>query len=322
MEMNANPETEMNMSGNIVVPGILYGLPSLLFAGVLIQPSSAHGAGEDAKPETTAIWPGEAPIGEGKTEAATVSILVHRPANPNGAVLIVCPGGGYHGLALGAEGNGIAQWLNRHGITGVVLTYRLPKGRPSVPLSDAQRAIRFVRSRAREWGIDPKRIGIIGFSAGGHLASTAATHFDHGNLRAADPIEKLSCRPDFAVLVYPVITMGEQTHGGSKANLLGPAPTPELVERFSNEKQVTGQTPPAFLAHARDDHAVPPGNSRMFYEALLAHKVAAEYLELPSGGHGLNGYKGPSWDAWQTHSLKWLAAQKFIPEADAATQAQ
>jgi acetyl esterase/lipase len=229
--------------------------------------------------------------------------------------VVICPGGGYAGLAIGPEGHGIAQWLNRHGIAGIVLEYRMPRGNASVPLVDAQRAIRTVRLNAKSWGIDPSRIGILGFSAGGHLASTAATHFDAGDPKAADPVDRQSCRPDFAVLVYPVITMGEKTHAGSKANLLGPDPKPETVAPYSNEKQVTDKTPPIFLAHAKDDTVVVPDNSRMMCDALRAHGVAAEFIELPSGGHGLNGYRGPSWDAWQAKSLEWLAAQKIAPAA-------
>ena len=264
------------------------------------------------------LWSGQAPVGDDQSETANASITVHRPAPEasNGAAVVICPGGGYGGLVTGAEGHGIAKWLNMHGIAGIVLEYRLPKGRPFVPLLDAQRAIRTVRSNAQQWAIDPNRIGIVGFSAGGHLASTAGTHFDSGDLQAADPINRVSSRPDFVILVYPVVTMGEKTHGGSRANLLGRHPKPELVEMFSNEKQVTGQTPPMFLAHAKDDTVVVPDNSRMIHEALQAHKVATEYLELPSGGHGLNGYKGPMWDAWQAKSLQWLAAQKIIPLRD------
>jgi acetyl esterase/lipase len=229
--------------------------------------------------------------------------------------MVICPGGGYGGLVLGAEGHGIAEWLNQHGIMGVVLKYRLPRGHSMVPLLDAQRALRMTRAHAKQWGIDPARIGIAGFSAGGHLASTAGTHFDAGDPAAADPIQHVSCRPDFMILVYPVITMGEQGHAGSRRNLLGATPTPETIEKFSNEKQVTDQTPPAFLAHALDDKVVPPISSQMLYQALQAHHIPAKLLELPSGGHGLNGYKGPMWDAWQTDSLKWLAELKLIPAA-------
>ena len=277
-------------------------------------PFTAQAASPDA--EKLALWSGQAPVGDGQFEAANASITVHRPApaKANGAAIVICPGGGYGGLVTGAEGHGIAKWLNQHGIAGIVLEYRLPRGRAFVPLLDAQRAIRTVRYRAKEWNIDPGRIGIIGFSAGGHLASTAGTHFDAGDPRATDPVNRVSCRPDFAILIYPVVTMGAKTHGGSKANLLGRNPKADMVELFSNEKQVTGQTPPMFLAHAQNDTLVVPDNSRMLHEALKAHKVATEYLELPTGGHGLNGYKGPMWDAWQTRSLEWLAAQKMIPQ--------
>jgi acetyl esterase/lipase len=185
-----------------------------------------------------------------------------------------------------------------------------------VPLLDAQRAIRTVRANARAWEIDPGRIGIIGFSAGGHLASTAATHFDAGSPSAADPIERAGSRPDFAILVYPVIKMGENTHQGSRNNLLGKDPSPELIELYSNEKQVTGRTPPTFLAHAADDAPVPPINSQLLFDALQAHKVPSSYLKLPSGGHGLNGYQGPMWDAWQEKSLAWLRELKLLPRGE------
>jgi acetyl esterase/lipase len=154
----------------------------------------------------------------------------------------------------------------------------------------------------------------MGFSAGGHLASTAATHFDGGDTQSADPVNRLSARPDFAILIYPVITMGEKTHAGSKSNLLGKAPTSEAIELFSNEKQVTAQTPPTFLTHAQDDRLVPPDNSQLFFDALQAHSVHSEYLKLPSGGHGLNKHSGPMWEEWQTKSLQWLTAQKIIPQ--------
>src|SRR5262249_37738247 len=238
---------------------------------------------------------------------------VHKSEKPNGTAIVICPGGGYGGLVVGPEGHGIAAWLNKHGITGVVLEYRLPKGRPFVPLLDAQRAIRTTRANAKEGGIDPAKIGIMGFSAGGHLASTAGTHFDDGDAKADDSISKASCRPDFVVLIYPVVTMGEKTHQGSRGNLLGKNPDAKLVELFSNEKQVTPKTPPMFMAHAKDDKVVVLENSKALYDALQAQKVPASYLELPSGGHGLNGYKGPMWDQWQEKSLQWLGEMKFVP---------
>jgi len=274
--------------------------------GVAILAAPAWGDEAASKPERIALWTGKTPISKS-------AITVHRPAKPNGASAVICPGGGYGGLVMGAEGHGIAKWLNKHGVTGIVLQYELPRGRSNVPLRDAQRAIRMARANAQKWKLDPKRIGIIGFSAGGHLASTAGTHFDAGDSKATDLIDKVSCRPDFMVLVYPVVTMGPKTHRGSKRNLLGGRPTAKLVTLFSNEKQVNKNTPPAYLAHAKDDRVVVPDNSRDFHAALKANGVASEYLELPSGGHGLNGYRGPNWDAWQTGSLRWLAAQKMIP---------
>ncbi|HVJ45723.1 MAG TPA: alpha/beta hydrolase [Luteolibacter sp.] len=267
-----------------------------------------------AAAEKIPLWPeGKAPVGDGTFTEGNAFITVHQPEKPNGAAMIICPGGGYRALVTGAEGHGIAAWLNQHGITGIVLEYRLPDGRSFVPLLDAQRALRTARLNAEAWKIDPKRTGIIGFSAGGHLASTAGTHFDPGDAEAEDRIERMSCRPDFMVLVYPVITMEIATHAGSRERLLGAPMKAELVELFSNEKQVTENTPPAFLAHAIDDKAVTIDNSRMFQKALSAKGVKAELLELPDGGHGLNGYKGPSWDAWQAGSIAWLKGIEVIP---------
>ena len=281
-------------------------LPLLAF--LIVQ--SLHAA---PKPKKIALWDNHAPIGEGKFKQEDAWIHLHQPAKPNGTAVIICPGGGYGMQVMGAEGHGIAKWLNGHGVTGVVLQYRLPRGLSFVPLMDAQRAIRTVRANAEEWQLDPKKIGIIGFSAGGHLASTAATHFPKsGEPPAKNPFDRISCRPDFAILVYPVVTMGKHTHGGSKRNLLGNNPDAKMVDLFSNEKQVTKDTPPIYLAHAVDDRPVPPENSRALYAALQKNKVPSEYLELPNGGHGLNGYKGPSWDAWQKGSLEWLAKIKMI----------
>jgi acetyl esterase/lipase len=257
------------------------------------------------------LWAGTAPLEGGKSEKVEVPITIHRPRKANGTAVIICPGGGYGGRVSGAEGHGIAKWLGQHGITGIVLDYRLPAGRSHVPLWDAQRAIRTARHRATEWGLKTDRIGIAGFSAGGHLAATAGTHFDSGNPQSSDEVEKVSCRPDFMILVYPVISMGPVGHGGSRRNLLGEAPSAALVREFSNELQVTKQTPPTFLAHADDDKPVPPKNSQLFYEALVKHDVPAQFLELPSGGHGLNGYKGPMWDAWQRESLVFLKTNKL-----------
>lgn len=280
-----------------------------VLVGLLVLTATTR-AGE---PERIALWNGRAPIAPDKLSEEDAFITVHRPAKPNGTAIVICPGGGYGGLVTGAEGHGIAKWLNGHGITGVVLEYRLPAGRSYVPLFDAQRALRTVRAKAKPWKVNVSRVGIMGFSAGGHLASTAATHFDDGDQQSTDRLSRLSCRPDFAILVYPVVTMGKATHGGSKRNLLGSEPSEVLVKLFSNETQVTSKTPPIFLAHAQDDKPVPPENSKALYDALQGAKIPSEYLALPSGGHGLNGYKGPMWDAWQKRSMEWLAEQKLVP---------
>ena len=209
-------------------------------------------------------------------------------------------------MVTGPEGHGIARWLNQHGIVGVVLEYRLPAGRSRVPLLDAQQALRTVRHRAREWGVNPSRVGIMGFSAGGHLAATASTRFDLGKADASDPVARQSGRPDFSLLIYPVVSLGELGHAGSRDNLLGKNPSLEEVQRFSCERQVTRQTPPAFLAHAVDDRAVVIENSRMYHAALQAQGVSSKLVELPEGGHGLNGYRGASWDTWQREAIEWL----------------
>jgi acetyl esterase/lipase len=290
---------------------------SVCLVAILIVPTSADepesSDADKTKPQRLSLWNGRAPVGDQKFEKADAWITVHRPNKGNGAAVVICPGGGYGVLVAGPEGHGIAKWLNQHGITGVVLQYRLPRGRPFVPLLDAQRAIRTVRANANKWGVESSRVGIMGFSAGGHLASTAGTHFDDGNADADIEVERIGCRPDFVILVYPVVTMGAGTHGGSKRNLLGSNPSTDLVELFSNEKQVTKRCPPMFLAHAQDDRPVPPANSKSLYDALQAKEIPSKYLELPSGGHGLNGYKGPMWDAWQKQSLEWLAKLKFVP---------
>jgi len=262
------------------------------------------------------LWADIAPAGNGTSSAGNAFITVHLPKNPNGTCVVICPGGAYWRVVVEPEGHGIARWLNEHGITGIVLEYRLPCGNPLVPLLDAQRAIRVARSKTEEWKCDSQRVGILGFSAGGHLASMAATQFDNGNPEAPDVIDRLSSRPDFAILIYPVIvTVGPSAHVDSRNNLLGKNATPERIESFSSEKRVTSQTPPVFLAHAQDDTAVTPENSQLFYDALIAHQIPATYLKLPTGGHGLDGYQGPMWDEWQAESLKWLAARGFAPRA-------
>jgi len=282
----------------------------------------AQSAAPVAKPTPThrvPLWPTNlAPIGGDKYEDCTKELEVFLPPadQANGAAIVLCPGGGYIRHVTDREGYPIAQWLNAHGITCVILEYRLPELRHPVPLLDAQRAIRLTRAKADAWKINPQRIGILGFSAGGHVASTALTHFNVGIPTSADPIERLNCRPDFGWLVYPVVTMGEFTHTGSKEKLIGTNAAPDLVRLYSNEAQVTADTPPTFLAHAIDDQPVPLENSRQFVAAMRAHNVTVELLEIPTGGHGLNGCKGPLWEQWKAAALVWLARQKVIPNSD------
>jgi acetyl esterase/lipase len=292
-----------------------------LFILGLALPLSAQKPAELVKPtptERVALWSGTAPVGDGKLEDCNLELEVFLPPadKANGVAIVLCPGGGYIRHVTDREGYPIAQWLSEHGIATIILEYRLPKLRHQVPLLDAHRAIRLTRANAAAWKIDPNRIGILGFSAGGHVASTAATHFDNGNADSPDPIERLSCRPDFAWLVYPVVTMGKYTNTGSRVELLGPDPKPELVRLYSNETQVTADTPPTFLAHAIDDKPVPPENSRQFVAAMKGRRVSVELLELPSGGHGLNGCKGPLWEQWKAAALKWLAGQKLVAAAE------
>lgn len=279
--------------------------------------SGADAAPRPAPTERIALWPGKAPNGDGTFEESTLQLEVFLPpvGKGNGAAIVLCPGGGYIRHVTTREGYPVAEWLSQNGIACIILEYRLPKLRHPVPLLDAQRALRLTRANATRWRIDPQRTGILGFSAGGHVASTATTHFDLGHADAADPVEHQSCRPSFAWLVYPVVTMGQNTHTGSRKELLGENPPSELVSLYSNEQRVTADTPPVFLAHAIDDKPVPVENSRHFVQAMKAHQRPAHLLELPTGGHGLNGCKGPLWEQWKAAALQWSAEQGIIPAA-------
>ena len=255
------------------------------------------------------LWPDGAPIGDGQTEEVAVPLHAQIPADAkNVPAVVICPGGGYSMRCDQPEGYQIADWLNKNGIAGFVLDYRLPAHRKTVPLSDAQRAIRYVRAHAAEYGVDPNRIGIVGFSAGGHLAASATVHFDAGNPNAADPVDRVSCRPDFSLLVYPVISMTDElTHAGSRANLLGGKPTAEEIDDYSCEKQVSADTPPTLLAHAWDDTVVVPENSASFARRMKELGRPVVYLELSGGGHGLNHYQGESWDKWQAEAIRFIS---------------
>ena len=242
-------------------------------------------------------------------------IAVYLPSKrfATGQAVVICPGGGYWVLAYDLEGTDIARYLNSIGVAAIVLKYRLPTNENcvdphKVPLMDAQRAMRLVRANAGEWNIHPDKIGIMGFSAGGHLASTLGTHFDLGNKSSADSVEQKSCRPDFMVLLYPVITFTQPScHVGSREALLGKNPDSDLVKYYSNELQVKDNTPPTFLVHADDDSGVPVENSLLMYASLRKKKIAAELHVLSEGDHGfglgLNNEHVASW----TNSFKlWL----------------
>ena len=216
------------------------------------------------------------------------------PAQATGQAVVICPGGGYISLAYGHEGLDVAEWMNEHGITAVVLRYRMPNGHHEIPLEDVHEAIRIARRNAPSWGVDPHQVGVMGFSAGGHLASTASTHFDERT------------RPDFSILIYPVITMGERyTHMGSRENLLGKGSDAGLVERYSSERQVTPQTPPAFIALSDNDEVVPVRNRILHYDALKENGVAAELHVYPTGRHGWIG-RFDYWDEYRAALLRWL----------------
>jgi len=265
------------------------------------------------------LWQGPAPQSHGSTPDDVPSLTIFLPENPTQPTpaIVICPGGGYAGLAFEHEGTNEAAWFKARGVAAVVLKYRLPVHgyRHPVPLLDAQRAIRLVRSHAADWKINPAKVAVMGFSAGGHLASTLDTHFDAGNAQATDPVDKLSCRPDYAVLVYPVITLKVPgvTHEGSKLNLLGPNPDPALVENLSNETQVTPQTPPTLLVHAEDDKGVPIENSRLMLAALQKAGVPSALQEYPHGGHGFGfGPKQTHAPAgWLDKAYDWLKARGF-----------
>lgn len=235
------------------------------------------------------LWPGGAPGALGKADKDIPSLKAYfcDPAKATGAAMVVCPGGGYGSLA-DHEGKDYALWLNDQGITAFVLKYRLGSAgyRHPIELGDAARALRLVRASAATWHLDPKRIGIMGSSAGGHLASTLLTHFDAGDPSAADPIDRESSRPDIGILCYPVITMGDKTHHGSRDNLLGKNPSPELIQLLSNELHVTKDTPPCFLYHSAADAAVPVENSLMFAEALRRAGVPFDLHIYEKGRHG------------------------------------
>jgi len=286
------------------------------FLMVCVLPAAVPGLAVEGKSEL--LWPHGAPGAKGDAPAdkPTLTFCLPEANSATGAAVVICPGGGYGFLAVGHEGKDIAEWFNGMGVAAMILEYRhRARGyRHPAPLQDAQRAIRTVRARAGESKIDPQKIGIMGFSAGGHLASTAGTHFDQGDPKAKDPIERVGCRPDFMILCYPVIALGEPyTHRGSQRNLLGEDAGAELVRSLSNEKQVTAETPPTFLFHTDEDSGVPAENSIYFYLALRRAKVPAELHVFRKGRHGLGlAPNTPGTSIWPKCCEQWLRGQGLL----------
>lgn len=245
----------------------------------------------------------------------TLTLILPEQRQSATAGIVICPGGGYGGLAFDKEGIEIGEWFRDRGMAAFVLKYRCGGGphQHPVPLSDVQRAMQYVRHHADRWNIDPKRIGVMGFSAGGHLASTIATHFETDQTLDDTSLERTSSRADFAVLIYPVISMREQiTHGGSRQNLLGQSPSDDQVELLSNDEQVTQDTPPTFLVHATDDRAVPVANSLRYYEALVKNEVPAELHVFEQGGHGFGMRSDLPVNQWPELLQIWLENHELM----------
>ncbi|HVJ84919.1 MAG TPA: alpha/beta hydrolase [Caulifigura sp.] len=292
-------------------------LLSLAFVCLFTCQAASALAADAVSPEQILLWPEGAPGAKGNEDTDKPSIRMYAPesAKNTGTAIVVCPGGGYGALAIDHEGQQVGEFLRSNGITAFVLKYRLgPKYNHPVPLNDVSRALRYVRAHAKQWNIAPNRVGVMGFSAGGHLASTVSTHFDAGNPQAADPIDRESCRPDFSVLCYAVISFSAPyTHKGSIRNLLGDNPDPELLKSLSNETQVTEKTPPAFLFHTQEDTAVPPQNALAYYSALVEKKVPAELHLYQYGAHGVGLAIGdPVLTTWKDRLIGWLQTSGLL----------
>jgi len=282
---------------------------------LLQTPAAAPPALQDG--QTIRLWTGAAPgaLGTDEADIPTLTVYLPRTVGPNTPAAIVCPGGAYLRLASNHEGRQVASFLNSLGVAAFVLRYRLgPRYHHPVELGDAQRAIRTVRARAAEWRLDPTRIGIVGFSAGGHLAMSASTHFDAGQSAAADPIDRAGSRPDFAVLGYPVISMVEPwTHRGSRTNLLGETPDPAVAKSLSGEQAVTPQTPPTFIFQTNEDTVVPAENAVYYYLALRKAAVPAEMHVFERGPHGVGlANDDPALSAWSSLLAHWLRGRGVV----------
>lgn len=293
---------------------------ALLAATALLLHCPATEAENAPAPAEIPLWPGGAPGAHGVTvdDIPSVTPYLPEPGKETGAAIVICPGGGYSGLSMDKEGRQYAQWLSGHGITAFVLRYRLGSHGYHHPimLNDGARAIRYVRTNAAQWKVDPHRIGMMGSSAGGHLTATVMTHFDVGQPLSADPIEKVSSRPDFGILCYAVIPMaGPETHGGSRTNLLGANPSSELMELLSAERQVTADTPPCFIWHTWEDQAVKVENALGFAAALRAHGVHFDLHIYEKGPHGMglnsNAQDPARFHPWSDDCLYWLQAHGY-----------
>jgi len=312
------------MKKNIIMAAIC----CLTFSPIFAQNQIEINLWPEGIPESNGLIGPEIVENERISNVTDPSMTIY-PADPTkntGAAILICPGGGYIRLAAEHEGRQFGKWLSKNGITGFVLKYRMPNHHSFIPLKDAQQALRIIRSRAAEWHINPGKIGISGFSAGGHLASTAGTHFDLGKpatkTNQASTIKKtgrtdlstISCRPDFMILFYPVISMQENiTHSGSRVNLLGKDCSKNSVLYYSNELHVTKDTPPTLLFLSDDDHAVVPNNSITFYDALKKNGISASMHIFPEGGHGWGFHETFRYhETWKALYIDWLKQQKII----------
>lgn len=283
-----------------------------LIALLSVQPAPALQDGQVIR-----LWQGQAPgqLGTADSDIPVLTAYLPRTLGPNTPAAIVCPGGGYQNLAMNHEGRQVASFLNSLGIAAFVLRYRLgPRYHHPIELGDAQRAIRTVRAHAGDWRLDPARLGIVGFSAGGHLAMTASTQFDEGHADSTDPVERANSRPDFAVLGYPVISMVEPwTHRGSRTNLLGDNPDPALAKSVSGELAVTPRTPPTFIFQTNEDKTVPAENAVYYYLALRKAGVPAEMHIFEKGAHGVGlANDDPPLSAWSSLLANWLRGRGVL----------
>jgi len=310
MEMMEMTEKELRRPCPALLALCLVGIMSL---------TAGNALADDVSPTPTPLWPHGAPGALGSEPADIPMIRLYQPdpEKANGAAVVVLPGGGYGMHAIDHEGQQVARWFNSIGVTAIVVTYRLgSRYHHPAPLQDALQGIRTLRAEAKELKIDPNRIGVIGFSAGGHLASTVATHFDEGDDKSDDPVARQSSRPNFCILGYPVISMKESFgHSGSKTNLLGENPDDELVEKLSTETQVRENSPPTFLFQTDEDTAVPAENAVAFYLALRQKKIPAEMHIYQQGPHGVGLAPGnPILSTWKEHLHAWLKANHFLSD--------